>query len=341
MLAAEITLDAALRDLDSEREHYRHQAVRNLAPALLEELDVPGPHWRSTTEHARGEAVLRALLERLSDEHPAPLRGLAATGLGMLGEPEALDHVEPWLALTGDDEDQAYLRECAVVTASFLGKAAADADAAPELRTRIDGALTGALKSDNPELRFQAGLALVELQGDAAEPALVDALRNEEDERVQEGLVDALAHLDPPGAEACDVLETLVQGENAWGSLGFLCAMTLAAARRATARPRLLDGLDLRHERDDALEGLAALGRAEPAEVERVQRLAKRMLLPGVTRVRAAYALARMAGTDGGPNPGLTLLERLRWHPRAAVREAVGDAFENLETLAARERNAD
>ena len=339
MLAAEITLDAALRDLDSEREHYRHQAVRNLAPALLEELGVPGPHWRATAEHARGEAVLRALLDRLGEDHVAPLRGLAATGLGMLGEPEALDHIEPWLELSGDDEDEGYLRECAVVTASFLGKAAADADAAPELRARVDQVLTKALQSPNPELRFQAGLALVELRGDAAEPALVEALKSESDERVQEGLVDALAHLDPPGEEACDLLEGIVQGENGWGSLGFMAAKTLAAARRTSARPRLLDGLELRHERDDALEYLAALGRADAADIERVQQLAKRMLLPGVTRVRAAYALARMAA-DGADNPGLKLLERLRWHPRAAVREAVNDAFKNLETLATREQNA-
>jgi hypothetical protein len=32
------------------------------------------------------------------------------------------------------------------------------------------------------------------------------------------------------------------------------------------------------------------------------------------------------------------MLRRLRWHPRAAVREAVRDAETNLETLAARER---
>jgi len=62
--------------------------------------------------------------------------------------------------------------------------------------------------------------------------------------------------------------------------------------------------------------------------------LARQVLLPSITRVRAAYALARMVSDGQGANPGVLMLKRLRWHPRAAVREAVRDAFANLERLA-------
>jgi hypothetical protein len=98
-----------------------------------------------------------------------------------------------------------------------------------------------------------------------------------------------------------------------------------------------LQALPVRGHRDRALEALAALGAAPAADIEPVQGLVARWWLPSITRVRAAYALARMAPA-GPDNPGLRLLARLRWHPRAAVREAVRDAHANLEALAAREQ---
>jgi len=222
MLAPEITLGAALRDVSSEQAHYRHQAIRNLATALLAELGKPGPRFRATTEHQDGEAVRKALLGILADHEPAPLRGLAAMGLGYLGEPALLDHTEAWLEIIGDDDDRVYLRECAVIAASFLGRAAAEANA--------DQALT----SDAPDLRFQAGTALIELRGADAEPALVEALREETVLEVREGLVGALAYLDPPGPDACELFETILRGEEGKERLGFQAAMTLAAARRPT-----------------------------------------------------------------------------------------------------------
>lgn len=340
MIAPEISLAAALRDIDSEQARYREQAARNLAPALLEELGKPGPRWRATAEHPRGDAVLRALTDLLDDEVTPPMRGQAAVALGTLGEPPVLDAVESWLTLMGDDEDRVYLRQCALISLSFLGRAAAEADSAPQLRERINELIAEALRSPAPDLRFQAAVALVELQGDAAESTLVAALRDEENEEVQEGLLEAIAYLDPPSAETCDVLESILEGEDGDRGLGFRAAMTLAAARRVSARPRLLSGLVRRHERDDALEALAALGPADAAEIELVHRMVRRVFMPGITRVRAAYALARMVPSGEGLNPGVAILERLRWHPRAAVREAVRDAFANLERLGAEESEA-
>lgn len=337
MIAPEITLDAALRDLDSDTARYREQAIRNLAPALLDELKQPGPRWRATHEHPRGDTVRTALLDRLGEQIEPPLRGQAAVGLGTLGAAEVVDVVTPWLSLRGDDEDRVYLRQCALIALSFVGRAAAQAETAAELRTTIAEHVVAALSSPEPDLRFQAAVAIVELRGNGAEPALVEALHAESDDEAREGILEAIAYLDPPGEAACAALEAVVDGEDGDGRLGFLAAMTLAAARRASARPRLLDALSRRHERDDALEALAALGPAPDEATAHVEQLAGKLLLPAITRVRAAYALTRMVG-DADPNPGMRWLQRLRWHLRPAVREAVADALANLDRLAAEER---
>jgi hypothetical protein len=341
MLAPELTLEAALRDVGSRKHEFRYHAAENLARALLHALGQPGPRWHAAAEHPRGPEVLDALRRLCDEREPAVLRGTAAVGLSMLGEPEVLEHTAAWLELPDDDEDQAFLRESAIMAAARLHRAAAQADADPELRQRIGARVEAALHAPAADLRYQGALALVELRGDEAEGALVDALRREEHPAVREGLVEALAHLDPAGPSACDALEQLLAGPEGEQTIGLEAALVLAAARRSSARPRLLQALPVRGHRDRALEGLAALGTAPPADVEIVLRLSQRWWLPAITRVRVAYALARMAAGPGAPagdDPGLRLLGRLRWHPRPAVREAVRDAHAALETLAARER---
>lgn len=356
MLTPQLTLEAALRDVHSESERYRFLAVANLAPALLERIGQPGPRWRATAEHVEGPAVLDALRSVLGEDEPAPLRGTAAVALGTLGEPEVLEVTEAWLHTTDDDEATAYLRESAMLASTSLARAALDAQRAapvatqpprpadapptvevePELVARVRERVERALRAEAPDLRYQAATALVELAelwDGEVEPTLVEALRHEEHADVRQGLIDAIAYLDPPGPAACEALEAIVAGEDGHASIGFDAAVTLAAARRQSARRRLLESLDVRHQRDRALEALAALGGGDPADVDRVQQLARRMWLPSITRVRAAYALARMVPASEGDNPGLALLRRLRWHPRSAVREAVRDAFTNLEQL--------
>lgn len=333
MLAPEMTLDAALRDVEHGDPRVREPAVRNLAAALLAELDRPGPLWRAADGHPRGSAVRKALQERLDDDEPA-LRGHAATGLATLGDPSVVETAMEWLSLDGEGDDREYLRQCGVIALSFLGRAAMEAETEPQLRERIEARLAEAMAAEAPDLRFQAGMALVELRGAAAEPTLVEAMEREEHPEVREGLLEAISMLDPPGPDACALLESILDGPDRDTGLGFAAAMTLAAARREVARPRLMDALGVRGWRDDALEALAALGTADADSIERVHRLARRVFLPGITRVRAAYALARMVPPGAGENAGLAMLERLRWHPRAAVREAVRDAFGNLDRLA-------
>jgi HEAT repeat protein len=253
MLAPELTLDAALRDVGSRKQEFRYHAAENLARALLHELGKPGPRWHAAAEHPRGPAVLAALRELCDEREPAVLRGTAAVGLGMLGEPEVLELTAGWIALPGDDEDQAFLRESAVMAAARLHRAAVEAGADPEVRQRIRARVAAALRAEAPDLRYQGALALVELAGDEAEAPLVDALRREEHSAVREGLVQAIAHLDPPGPRACDALEALLAGPDAQEGIGFEAALALAAARRTSARPRLLQALPVRGHRDRAL----------------------------------------------------------------------------------------
>jgi len=337
MLAPELTLEAALRDVGSRKEQYRYHAAENLARALLHELGKPGPRWHAAAEHPRGPAVLAALCDLCDEREPAVLRGTAAVGLGLLGEPVVLELTAGWIELPDDGEDQAFLRESAVMAAARLYRAAVEAEADPAVRQQIRARVEAALRAEAPDLRYQGALALVELAGNDTEALLVEALRREEHPAVREGLVQAIAHLDPPGSQACDALEDLLAGPDAQEGIGLEAALALAAARRTSARPRLLQALPVRGHRDRALEALAVLGAASPAEIEPVLRLAERWWLPSITRVRAAYALCRMTASREG-NPGQRLLRRLHWHPRPAVREAVRDAETNLELLAARER---
>lgn len=335
MQAPELTLAAAIRDADAARTEARHKAIRSIAPAFLVEVDKPGPRWKATVGHDDHEAITDALFEALRQSEDVPLAALAAIGLGMLGEPAVLDAVEPWVSLEGTEDEQSFRRECAVITTSYVGVAAKadDSDEARACHRKIVARLSSWFQSVFPDVRFQVALALVDVDGSSSEATIAQALRTEDHPEVREALVDALSRLDTIGqasiAALRDVLDDEEEGPDA---LGFEAAMVLAGAHQAVAGPRLLDALQVRHQRDRALEALAVLGPdLSEAAAAKVETLAKGMLTRGVTRVRAAYALARILG--GEDNRGHALLRRLHWHPSAAVREAVRDAEVNLQTL--------
>lgn len=333
MPAAELTLEAALRDAKSARAEARAKAIANLAPALLEDLGVPGPRWRAEDEHPRGPDVRRALGVALDDEDPA-LRGLAATGLATIGEPSVIERVQGWLEDEADDEAVAFLRQCATIAISLVGAAAPDDDDGRRTRRLALHHLRAALGSALPDVRFQAAIGLVEVGDASVESELIAALDRELSPEVRENLVAALSRIDPPGARTCARMRRLLDdgGDDAMSSIGLEAALLLAAARDPKARPRLVAALDHPAHRDRALEALAVLGAAPEADVERVRRMATSLRTPGVTRVRAAYAWSRMRaqGADSGDDPGRALLQKLRFHPRSAVREAVRDAMQLL-----------
>lgn len=335
MQAPELTLDAAIRDAEAERLEARHKAVRSLAPAFLVELGKPGPLWRATADHPRERDVLDALFTALRQGTDVPLSALGAIGLGMLGEPDVLDAVAPWVELEGAEDEHSFLRECAVITTGYVGVAAATTQGNDTVRAAVAKRLRTWFASAYPDVRFQAALALVDVDGERVEADLARALRTEDHPEVRESLVDALSRLDRIGPAAIRALEDVLEDEEEGpDSLGFEAAMVLAGADVPRAGSRLLDALAVRHQRDRALEALAVLGpKAGDDAAVRVAALARGLLTRGVTRVRAAYALARIEG--GNDNTGLRLLNRLRWHPSAAVREAVVDARANLTKLSA------
>lgn len=354
-----ITLEAALRDARSPDPTARSVAVRHLAAALLAELGDPSPGLHLATGHPRGEAVVAALTAALADPL-VPVRAMAATGLGQLGEPDVIPHIDPWLHDADPGPDAGYLRECAAITCVLLGLAAAPehlvrpdeaegpAEAPPAAphplrppghvpsdlsRVTYEAALariTAALRAPAPDLRFQAAGGLVELAGRAAEPALCAALDDEAHPHVRLALVSALAELDPPGPEACARLAAVVADPAAAVDLAFAAALGLAAARDPRGGPPLLLALQRSGDRARALEALAALGpAAPPAAVPPILKIARGWLTPAVMRVRAAYALVRVA-----PQLGQPLLDELAASRRPAVQEAVADARAALAALA-------
>ncbi|PCC67639.1 HEAT repeat [Nannocystis exedens] len=356
-----LTLEAALRDARSPDPTSRSVAVRHLAAALLAELGDPSPALHLAAAHPRGEAVVAALTAALADP-VVPVRAMAATGLGQLGEPDVIPHIDPWLQDPDPGPDAGYLRECAAITCVLLGLAAAPEHlvkpdetegprpveappAAPHplrppghvpsdlSRITYEAALariTAALRAPAPDLRFQAAGGLVELAGRAAEPALCAALDGEAHPQVRLALVSALAELDPPGPEACTRLAAVVADPRAATELAFAAALGLAAARDPRGGPPLLLALQRSGDRARALEALAALGpAAPPAAVPPIVKIARGWLTPAVMRVRAAYVLVRIA-----PRIGQPLFDELARSSRPAVQEAVADARAALAALA-------
>jgi HEAT repeat protein len=331
--ALPITLEAALRDADVRDVKARTLAITHLASAYLERLGRAQPLWQAAAVHPRGPEVLAALLRAVERDPAPPIQALAAAGLGQLGAPELLDVVPPgWF--TSTEPEAAYQRECAAIGWTLLGGAARMASGDLAQRT-CDGALArlrAGLRGEQPELRYQCAAGLAEIEGRGAEQDLVEALERETSQSVRAALVGALGELDPPGPRACEALAPLTADPHK--PTAFAAALALTAARDPRGGPQLLAALERPDDRGRALEALAALGPLAPASaLPAVRRLAHSFFTPGLTRVRAAYALARLS-----PAEGEAVLDRLQSALRASVREAVVDARDGLARLAARDR---
>lgn len=327
MQAADLTLTAALRDATAARPDARHRALRNLAPALLEQLEEAGPAWQAAERHPLGSDVVTALESAIQTDTP-PMAGTAAIGLGWLGSPSVRRLVDAWITDPKDDEDASFLRECGLIALGHLGVASRDHN--PELTDAIASQLITRLQHPHPEVRFQAGLSLAELHPQPRvdiERALVDAVVAERHEDVQLGLIEALSRIHNPAPHAREAMRRLVQEDDTPTKIGFEAAMLLASARDPAAGERLSQALDHGLHRNRALEGLAYLGERAPADVvPTLRRLATRPWVVGLTRVRAAYAWMCISSDPAAR----ACLERLAWHPRAAVREGVRDAWSAL-----------
>lgn len=338
----ELTLAASLRDADAKRVSARVNAMHGLASATLREIGESGEHaWAAAERHARGEDILGALRRGLDDEDPQ-VRGLALLGLGRLGDRSAFELASTRLEdpAAGDDPPAIFERECALIALSHLGESAHGR--APDVHRRALEALREHLASPRDDVRFQAAPALARVGGRAEVQALREALRRETHPEVREHLVVGLGMLDADDDDTCAALVELlaeargpedVAGDPSLAAAAFEAARVLAGAGRADGLDELVRALRRTELRDDALEALAALPpRAVVAEaLDPIRRLVGGWLTPPVTRVRAAYALARIAPSEGRP-----WLDRLEQHRRVIVREAVADARAALARLEAR-----
>lgn len=143
------TLDAALRDLKSDKVKVRAEAARELAPHA---------------ESARKE-VVRALEGALRDAD-AQVRGAAALAMADIQGREALAS----LLVAIEDED-AYVRQMAILALGEIGDA------------RAGQRLERALSDERPEVRFQAVMAFPRVcsDHDSALSALVKATGDSDD----------------------------------------------------------------------------------------------------------------------------------------------------------------
>src|SRR5690606_23572062 len=180
---AELTLGAALRDLDHDRPDIRGVAVRNLAPALLDELGLRPPAWWTRIDHPQRDQAAEAL-DRACDD-PAPQNAaLARIGLAQLSAPQAHARAREALAHAGDDDAAMFMRECGVIALSLLGGAARalldEPDAATDaetpgqasvMRGQFLAELVAIPGDPRGDLRFQPGPAPGVVGGTASEPA--------------------------------------------------------------------------------------------------------------------------------------------------------------------------
>lgn len=327
-----ITLEAALRDADVLDGKARTLAITHLASAYLERLGRSEPLWQAATRHERGPEVLAALLRAVERDPALAIRAVAATGLGQLGAPELLTAI-PGEWFTRSDPDAAYLRECAAIAWTLLGETArpVSGDRPQDVFDAVLARLREGLREGPPELRYQCAAGVAQLVGAEAEVDLVAALARETVPQIRGALVTAIGELDPPGPAACDLLAPLCDDPHT--PTAFAAALALTVARDPRGGPQLLLALGRPEDRGRALEAIAALGPlAPPAALPTVRRLARSFFTPGLTRVRAAYALARLA-----PGEGEAVLARLASSLFASVREAVADAKAGLDQLAARD----
>ncbi len=332
MAGLPITLSAAIRDARHDNPKVRDKALRHMGDALLADLGPGAPRWRAADRHPKGAQVLE-VLTTAAHEDPSPvLQGFAAIALGQLGDPLALPLLRDALKTEGEGDEPAFRRECAAIGLAELAAAALEDPAAALLPT-IAAPLAAGLASPYPEVRFQCAGTLVDVLGNDAEGPLADALDREEEDEVRRGLCEGLARIDNPSPTTVERLKTLVADDTLDLDTLFPAAIGLTAARSGDAAPVLLRALGKPELPDRALEALAVLGAQAPEEaVQPIRDLATSWLKPRVTRVRAAYALARIR-----PEEGHALLNRLGRSRSAEVQEAVADARAALATLAARD----
>jgi HEAT repeat protein len=312
---AEMTLEAALRDVGARDARARLQAIAALRRITSDGGDEP-----------RRRAI--AALVPLVDDTIAVVRQEALLALAELEAVEALPAAELRL-----DDGDAQVREAALVA---IGRGVARSEGEPRARGwRI---LVDALGGARPELRFQAARQIVQLEAARALPLLVPLL-DDGDADVRAEAAAAIGDVlveQPPGlgeteaAAARDALARLVDADDV------ACpeaAFALARAGDRRALPVLLE--EVRPARGEAAllaaTGLWELAGRDPRALDGadarapIEAALRRWRGDALVRVYLAGALARV-----GVAVGRAHLERATRAWREDVRGAARDLLGTL-----------
>lgn len=273
-IRGEMTLEAALRDLE-----HRDPKVRARAAEALGRTDL-------------GDPALTALLGATNDGH-SQVRYAALLSLGELGRAPGVA-----AALTRLEDGDSLVREAAVIALGQIG--ARVAEKAPAERSELAAldqafaALSSALGSERPEVRFQAIASLAEISPERAAPLLAPLL-SDRDPKVRAQAAAALG--DARFMEAREPLATLLGDVD---EVRHEAALALARLGDARAVPVLLTSLPAGDRAFDAASALAELDAARAPEVrDFLARLLLRFLGDPMVKVRAAQALARAGDPRG------------------------------------------
>jgi HEAT repeat protein len=259
-------IDAALRDLEHRDPRVRAQAADALGRVADSEIPT----------------ALTALVRASDDEHPS-VRYAALLSLGELGDPAGANVIIRHLS-----DDEPLCREASAIALGQLGPGGAESD------DRAWSALSSALSSPAPEVRFQAIASLAEI--DAARAATVILpLCDDRDGKVR---AQAAAALGDSGQRVhADRLARMLD-DNA--DVRHEAALALARLGDRRGLPSLLRVLDDRNRALDAATALARLGiGGDATATAALGRTVDRWLGDPLVKVRAAEALAR-AGDDRG-----------------------------------------
>ncbi len=347
--AQSISMQAALRDADERAPMARLIAARCLAPRYFEtlalEMEVSAPHWDASALHELGTEVKAAAL-KLADDPDGYVRDAGLFALGQLGAPEAIAMCAARLEQArsvGADLRAPDLSGAAEALGALAQAAwkAEQHDAADQAQALLEA------QHDSPSdaVRYHAAIALAELLVMRWPSAtdehrvrfareLAARLSSEQSNDVRVGYVEAIELL--AAAADADVLHALCELaiQAAETPAGYQVGLVLAPLRRPEALAPLRAALLIAHLRDDALEAIALIGPlCDEQTGSQIRKLANGWLVTAITRVRAAYALARWR-----PSEGLPLLARHANSLRPDVREAAAQAQNLLATLQEQER---
>lgn len=245
------TLEASVRDLDSQKPEIRASAIADLL------------------RHARGDEAVREraipLLQKRLDDAQSKVRAAAAVGLADLSAKDAVPAL-----LRAVDDDDAYVRQMVLNALGELG----DTRALPRLRR--------ALTEKRPEMRYQAIIAFARIADDDEEigRALLAATNDDDDAvvhialRIAEERLDADKSVDPRLLTRAKALL-----DSASPHLALVAAIVLGKAGDAAGNALLL-----RVVRGDKIKGESPEKEDERAAVELVGELGLEEAVPHLAR---------------------------------------------------------